>query len=132
MLISRSVQALQQSEASLRASEEQFRQLAENIREVLWLKPLEIDQVIYVSPAYEEVWGRSCESVYKRAMSWTEAIHQGDRDRVITAFEKQIWGEGDFNQEYRIVRPDGEVRWIRDRVSQSTTLWASLSFSRYR
>lgn len=116
VLISRSIQALQQSEASLRASEEQFRQLTENIREVFWLKPLKIDQVIYLSPAYEEVWGRSCESVYERAMSWTEAIHQEDRDRVITAFEKQIWGEGDFNQEYRIVRPDGEVRWIRDRA----------------
>ncbi|MBD1809997.1 PAS domain S-box protein [Microcoleus sp. FACHB-SPT15] len=116
VLISRSVLALQQSEVSLRSSEEQFRQLAENIREVLWLKPLKIDQVIYLSPAYEEVWGRSCESVYERAMSWTEAIHQEDRDRVITAFEKQVWGEGDFNQEYRIIRPDGEVRWIRDRA----------------
>jgi PAS domain S-box-containing protein len=115
-VISRSVRALQQSEASLRASEEQFRQLTENIREVFWLKPLKIDQVIYLSPAYEEVWGRSCESVYEGAMSWTEAIHQEDRDRVITAFEKQILGEGDFNQEYRIVRPDGEVRWIRDRA----------------
>jgi PAS domain S-box-containing protein len=116
VLISRSVQALQQSEASLRTSEEQFRQLTENISEVLWLKPLEIDQVIYVSAAYEEIWGRSCESVYQRTMSWTEAIHQEDRDRVITAFKKQIWGEGNFNQEYRIVRPDGEVRWIRDRA----------------
>jgi PAS domain S-box-containing protein len=115
-VISRSVRSLQQSEASLRASEEQFRQLTENIREVFWLKPLKIDQVIYLSPAYEEAWGRSCESVYEEAMSWTEAIHQEDRDRVITAFEKQIWGEGDFNQEYRIVRPDGEVRWIRDRA----------------
>ncbi len=121
-LIRRSVVALQQSEATVRSSAEQFRQLAENIREVFWLKCLETNQIIYVSPAYEEIWGRSCESLYEQAMSWIDAIHPDDRDSLqdsyasrLSGFDKQLWEEGDYCQEYRIVRPDGEVRWIRDR-----------------
>ncbi len=121
-LIRRSVVALQQSEATVRSSAEQFRQLAENIREVFWLKCLETNQIIYVSPAYEEIWGRSCESLYEQAMSWIDAIHPDDRDSLqdsyashLSGFDKQLWQEGDYCQEYRIVRPDGEVRWIRDR-----------------
>jgi len=130
-LIRRSVAALQQSEAALRLSvseaersAQQFRQLAENIREVFWLKCLETNQIIYVSPVYEEIWGRSCESLYEQAMSWSDAIHPDDRDflrdsyasPMLSAFEKPLWEEGDYSQEYRIVRPDGEVRWIRDRA----------------
>ncbi len=115
-LIGRSMAALQQSEAALRESAEHFRQLAENIREVFWLKSLETNQIIYVSPAYEEIWGRNRNSVYEQAMSWSDAIHPEDRERVLSAFEKQLWGEGDYSQEYRIVRPDGEVRWICDRA----------------
>ena len=129
-LIRRSVAALQQSEAALRLSvseaersAQQFRQLAENIREVFWLKCLETNQIIYVSPVYEEIWGRSCESLYEQAMSWSDAIHPDDRDFLrdsyasrLSGFDKQLWEEGDYCQEYRIVRPDGEVRWIRDRA----------------
>ena len=124
LLIRRSVVALQQSEATVRSSAEQFRQLAENIREVFWLKCLETNQIIYVSPAYEEIWGRSCESLYEQAMSWSDAIHPDDLNSlrhkyaspVLNTDELPSWSEADYCQEYRIVRPDGEVRWIRDRA----------------
>lgn len=102
------------AEAALISSEERFRQLAENIHEVFWMSSLESASILYVSPAYERIWGRSCESLYQQPKAWLEAIDPNDRDRVLTALEKQQ--QGDYDQEYRIVRPDGEMRWIRDRV----------------
>jgi PAS domain S-box-containing protein len=102
-------------EEKLRESEERFRQLAENIREVFWLSDPEKNQILYISPGYEEIWGRSCESLYSSPRSWLDAIHPDDRDRVLAAaLTKQI--DGQYDEQYRIVRPDGSVRWIRDRA----------------
>jgi PAS domain S-box-containing protein len=70
-------------------------------------------QIIYVSPAYEQIWGRSCENLYEQPSSWLEAIHPEDRDRVEAALKGQI--QGDYDVEYRIVQPDNSIRWIRDR-----------------
>ncbi|MGH7209451.1 MAG: PAS domain S-box protein, partial [Nitrospiraceae bacterium] len=104
-----------QAETALRESEERFRQLAENIREVFWLGDPEKARIFYISPGYEEVWGRTCASLYASPRSWLDAIHPEDRDRVFTAATtKQVSGE--YAEEYRIVRPDGSVRWIRDRA----------------
>ncbi|HEU4436432.1 MAG TPA: PAS domain S-box protein, partial [candidate division Zixibacteria bacterium] len=104
-----------ESEKALRESEGRFRQIAENISEVFWLTDPHKNQMIYISPGYKEIWGRSCTSLYENPISWVEAIHPEDRQRVLdAAMTKQIKGE--FNEEYRIVRPDGSVRWIRDRA----------------
>jgi PAS domain S-box-containing protein len=101
--------------AALQDSEERLRQMAESINEVFWLSPIEKDRIIYISPAYEEIWGRTCASLYDNPMSWLEAIHPEDRDRVLSAAQdKQVSGE--YDEEYRIVRADGSVRWIRDRA----------------
>ena len=70
-------------------------------------------QVIYVSPAYEKIWGRTRGSLYVSPQSWTEAIHPADRDRVVEAASK-MHAERTYDQTYRIVRSDGSVRWIRD------------------
>lgn len=101
-------------ETALRRSEERFRQLAENIKEVFWLTDPTHKDIIYISPAYEEIWGRSCDSVYGRPQSWIDAIHPDDRQRVQTAL--RMGAAGEFREEYRIVRPDGTIRWIRDRA----------------
>ena len=71
-----------QAEQALQSSEEKFRQLAENIREVFWMMPPTADEILYVSPAYEQVWGRTCESLYQNPMSWTEAIHPDDLEQA--------------------------------------------------
>lgn len=106
---------LEQANAGLRQSEERFRQLAENINEVLWMTDLTKRQMLYVSPGYENIWGRSCASLYQSPQEWTDAIHPDDRERIVrAAYEKQETGE--YNQVYRIIRPDGAVRWIRDRA----------------
>ena len=102
-----------QAQQALQESELRFRQLAENVREVFWVRDSERSDLIYISPAYEEIWGRSCASLYENPSSWLEAVHPLDLDSVMAAFKKQ--DEGGFNREYRIVRPDGEVRWIHDR-----------------
>lgn len=98
----------------LRVSEERFRQLAENIREVFWLSDLVNQQILYVSPAYEMVWGRTCQALYDSPTDWMEAIHPEDRDWVQQRLSTQAV-PGKYDVEYRIIRPDGSLRWIHDR-----------------
>ena len=96
-------------------SERRFRQLAESIREVFWLSDPAKRQVLYISPAYETIWGRSCESLYTSPTSWVEAIHPDDRERIWhAATTKQL--AGTYDEQYRILTPGGSVRWIHDRA----------------
>jgi PAS domain S-box-containing protein len=102
------------TEAALQESEQRFRQLAENIHEVFWITDVAKSQMIYVSPAYQQIWGRSCQSIYDNPLSFVETIHPEDRERVMAAFAKQARGE--YHEDYRIIQPGGEQRWIRDRA----------------
>ncbi len=105
----------QRAEEALRSSEERFRELAENINEVFWASDPDKQRILYVSPAYEAIWGRSCASLYQSPLTWVEAIHPDDRARVAeSARLRQVTGE--YNEVYRILRPDGSHRWIRDRA----------------
>jgi len=103
-----------QAEEALRESEARFRQLAENINEVFWLANLDGTEILYVSPAYERIFERSRESLYRDPTSWLEAVHPEDRERVRRAADdKRI--RGGLAETYRIVRADGSLRWIEDR-----------------
>ena len=101
-----------QAEAALRDREEQFRQLAENIREVFFLSAPDFSQMFYISPAYEDVWGCSRGNLYENPNSWFDSMHPYDRDRVIEALARQLHREEDFEQEYRIIRSDCTERWV--------------------
>jgi diguanylate cyclase (GGDEF)-like protein/PAS domain S-box-containing protein len=101
-------------EEAVRKSEQRFRDMAENIREVFWLTDPAKNEILYVSPAYEEIWGRSAKAVYATPAEWIDAIHPEDRNAVRQAAHKQAGG--DYDLEYRITRPDGSIRWIRDRA----------------
>lgn len=103
-----------QAEATLHDSEELFRQVVENIREVFWMADMNTKQVLYVSPGYEQIWGRPCAELYKTPQAWTESIHPEERERVLAAINAKMAGSR-YNEEYRIIRPDGSVRWILDR-----------------
>ncbi|HEV2912914.1 MAG TPA: PAS domain S-box protein, partial [Pyrinomonadaceae bacterium] len=94
----------------LRESEKRFRQLAENIDEIFWLADPNTSQVIYVSPAYEKIWGRTRESLYEDPNSFLEAVHPDDRARVVAAIPKEV--QGNYSEQYRVVRPDGSIRWV--------------------
>ncbi len=98
----------------LRSSEELFRQIAENVGEVLWMADPDRAHVHYISPAYERIWGRSAESLYADPMSFIESVHPDDRRRVLEALPLQA--EGGYHLEYRVVRPDGGLRWVRARA----------------
>ncbi|HEX3447436.1 MAG TPA: response regulator [Isosphaeraceae bacterium] len=105
----------QRAEVALRETEERFRSLAENIRDVFWIIDPRGDRVLYASPGYEEVWGRTLQSLYEQPGSLVESIHAEDRDEAIAHLKQDRLGEF-WVQEYRVVRPDGSVRWIRARV----------------
>lgn len=113
--ISTDITARKQAEIALRRGEERFRQIAENIREVFWITDTRDNKLVYISPAYEEVWGRSCGSLSEMSRTWLDTVHPEDHERLIGATAR-VHGGGDYDLEYRIVRPDGEVRWVRDRA----------------
>ncbi|MBD2005904.1 MULTISPECIES: ATP-binding protein [Cyanophyceae] len=101
------------TEEALRESEERFRQMAENIQEVFWMSNPDVSEIIYVSPAYEEIWERSRESLYANPKSWLDKIHPEDRESAIASWATHSHTE--YNIEYRLVRSDGSIRWIWDR-----------------
>lgn len=102
-------------EQSLRESEERFRQLAENINEAFWMCNADKSEVLYISPAYEQIWGRSCEQLYRAPGEWLDSIHPDDKPTVVRALTVDKVTSG-YSLVYRIIRPDGEVRWIRDQA----------------
>lgn len=97
-----------------RHSDEQFRQMAEIIPSVFWLFDLKTQQLIYLSPAYQTIWGRSGDELYADFSLWIETIHPDDRVQMQKAPERCL-ANGASDEEYRIIRPDGSIRWIRDR-----------------
>jgi PAS domain S-box-containing protein len=101
-------------ENALRESEEKFRQIAENSQHVVWVSDAFSYKVIYINPIYELVWGRKCEDLYRNNTNWIEAIHLDDRSRVQQALQEKMH-LGLYDEEYRIVRSDASIRWIRDR-----------------
>ncbi len=99
-------------EQDLKESEEKFRLLAASIKDVIWMSTPGVTEMLYINPAYEEVWGRTCASLYRNPGSFAEAIHPEDLELMADALQQHAQGKWHFN--YRIVRPDGAVRWIED------------------
>jgi two-component system, cell cycle sensor histidine kinase and response regulator CckA len=103
---------------AIQESEERFRQLAENVEAVFWIGSPDWQQIFYLSPAYEQVWGRTRESLYAEPLSWIDTVFEEDRAKVIADIEDKVANripKADF-PEYRIHRPDGSMRWIQARA----------------
>jgi PAS domain S-box-containing protein len=99
------------AEVALRESDERFRQMADNILEVYWMIDAETKHVVYVNPAFEAVTGRSCETLRDNPTSYQELFHPEDRMRVLTRLEEAVQ-TGQFDEEFRIIRPDSAIRWV--------------------
>lgn len=97
-------------------SQKQFQSLVENISGVYWVNDLDAQKVLYISPSYEAVWGRSTENYYKDPADFISSIHPDDKAALFDAYSniKQTKGGKFF---YKIIRPDGEVRWIMAKVN---------------
>ena len=93
-----------------------FRQIAENVKEVFFVISAKTDEILYISPTYEQVWGRSCQSLYEDPQSWLFAIHPEDSLRAIATIETQFRTGDNFEEEYRIIRPDRSICWVRVRA----------------
>ncbi|WP_447983176.1 sensor histidine kinase [Nitrospira sp. Nam74] len=108
-------EALEASEQALRERNTLFGKLAERIDQVFWFMELNPQRVVYVSPAFGRIWGVPVETAYADPRTWLKSIHPEDQRPVSAAFDAYIRGEAPtFHLEYRILRPDGTVRWICD------------------
>jgi PAS domain S-box-containing protein len=99
---------------ALQKSDMHFRQIAENIHQVFWVKDAASEKLAYISPAYESIWGRTREELRVDPQSWRSALHREDREIVAEMLKLQKRGRAG-TAEYRVVRPDGSERWIYDR-----------------
>lgn len=104
---------IRELEARASEAENRFRQFAENIREVFWLTDFKTGRMIYISPGYQKIWGRT--SLHQSPRDWLARIVPEDRERVWEAAQTKQAAEG-YNQIYRIRRPDGSLRWIHERA----------------
>lgn len=114
---------LQQDE--LRRSEERFRQVVESIHEVFWIVDLAENRVIYVSLNYEEIWGQAPDKLYAKGDHFVENICPEDRERYQRAVQATPTG-GKLDETFRIVRPDGTLRWIHCKVSPVLNEWGAV------
>ncbi|MGV3742416.1 MAG: ATP-binding protein, partial [Burkholderiaceae bacterium] len=105
---------LGQAESRLRDSERRFRQIAENVSDVFWMFDSQEHKLLYVNPAYENLWQRSVDVLCDEPNDWLNAIFPEDRLRVEMAFAR-FYESGLMEEEYRLVLPDGRIRWVRDR-----------------
>ncbi|MBL8507570.1 MAG: PAS domain-containing protein, partial [Chitinimonas sp.] len=112
--LEREISQRQAAESRLQETDQRFKQLAENINEIFFLSNPDNTEIYYISPAYEAVWQQSCDSLYADPQSWGRAIHPDDHVKIGVIIARMT-SSGRFDEEYRIVRPDDTVRWIRAR-----------------
>jgi PAS domain S-box-containing protein len=105
------------AQAALRDSERRFRSMADANPDVVWITELSPERVVYASPSFERIWGLRVEDLYQDAHLWINGIHPEDRPRILEAFG--LWLAGDpqlpWEAQFRILRPDGSLRWIHER-----------------
>jgi PAS domain S-box-containing protein len=96
-------------------NEQWYREIVDTMGKAIWLFDWDRQKVVYVNPAYEAIWGRSAEALYDRYEEWSESIHPDDQAFAKESFARIVETGGNERREYRIVRPDGSVRWVSDR-----------------
>ena len=113
--IARDITKRRRAEEALRESERNFRLVTETIQDVFWMSTPGIGQMVYISPAYEKVWGRTTESLYKSPESFLEVVHPDDREQLRSIIQEHHSKGKEYTCEYRIIPTGDSVRWIRER-----------------
>lgn len=108
------IEARKQAEHAVREREERLRLIAETIEDVFWISTPGVKEVLYISPAYERFWERTCESLYSAPQSFLDAVHPDDRPKLTLIMELHAQGKP-YEVEYRIVQRSGATRWMRER-----------------
>jgi PAS domain S-box-containing protein len=113
--IARDMTLRYQNEQALRQSEEKLLQISKNLRQALWIRDIETRQVLYVTHAFEKIWGHSITQIYKDPNILLTTIHPEDRERIITVMQS-MWNE-DYcmDEEFRLLDSDKQIRWLRSR-----------------
>lgn len=104
------------AESASREGEARFRNLADNVPLVFWIRELPANRIIYVSPAYETIWGRKLADLDEAFRSFLESIHPDDREMLFRQMERETEAHEAAETEYRVLRPDGSVHWIHSRA----------------
>ncbi|MEO1376235.1 MAG: PAS domain-containing protein, partial [Cyanobacteria bacterium J06635_10] len=97
----------------LNQSLKEFKQFAENVDIVFWVCDIDVTKFLYISPAYEKIWGTSCASLYEQPHSFLDPVHPADLPRLMTAIQNNPTS---IDEEYRIMQPNGKIRWMHDRT----------------
>jgi PAS domain S-box-containing protein len=118
IIFSENITERKEAEKALLESEEKFRQLAENITDVFWIRSPDQEKVQYASPGFERIWGHPVESLCARPDLWAAEVLAEDRGRMEEAYAGLRAGQPSVSVEYRIRRPDGGIRWVHDRGFQ--------------
>ena len=108
VLYTRSLRRAQQIQLD---TEERLQEMADNIQEIVWMIDADTKKALYVNAAYETITGRSCQSLLDNPSSYEDLIHPEDRVHVLTKLGEATQ-TGHFDERFRIVRADGEVRWV--------------------
>src|SRR5262245_1262229 len=103
-----------EAETALRENQDLLRQLALAIQDVFYISDARTNEIIFMNPAFDRIWGISREEIQRRPRSWLDRVHPEDRERIVRSLGhwKPQSLEPEWNEEFRIIRPDGAVRWI--------------------
>jgi len=105
----RDITRRRRTETALRQSEERFQRMAGNIQEIFWMLDAGSKEIIYVNQAYETITGRP--ALRDKLPAYEDIIHPEDRVRVLSRLKESV-PSGLVDEEFRIVRSDGVVRWL--------------------
>ncbi|MDB5386443.1 MAG: Blue-light-activated protein [Planctomycetaceae bacterium] len=99
------------NEQALRQSQERIKELTANVHQVLWTIDARESKILYISPGYEEMWGRSCQSLLDNPHCYLEGVHPLDQE-MMRREDAAMYSTGHIDVEFRVLRPDGSVRWV--------------------
>src|SRR3984893_15243832 len=108
--------ALRKSQQKLRLSEERFRSIFGAVSEGIWSVAADLDETLYLNPASERIYGRSASAFFADPKLFMNIVHPEDRPPVAQMLPDLI-EKGTMTIQYRIVRPDGEMRWLEDHTA---------------